>query len=356
MRHKLFQVALLQVGLIFSPLCQANDVLAEDRQLPYVFGQGLRLGNYYLSGYTSIEFEDQFNKPAKLSLDDLSFFIGGRVGRWFNPFTEVELARHTLIKQGGNPGHGNITVERFYNDALVSDRDTLRIGKMLTPLGDWNTVFASPLVPTITRPDTTALGFETNESGINWMHDLQDGETVDTQLYWQPGNEWFKRLPRETLRNFQNVFGGHINKPFGLIDKFGLSFQHGRLVETGESYWAFGMNVMKSIGDLTLQSEAITSRFSGTALPGALQRIHSGETGIFGLADYSITPKWYGIVEWEYYQDHLVGPASRNTLFGIDFKPDPYIVWKLEYIHQQGVPTSFSPITTGMKCSFSALF
>ncbi|HQT26284.1 MAG TPA: hypothetical protein PLK99_06765, partial [Burkholderiales bacterium] len=259
-------------------------------------------------------------------------------------------------KQGGNPGHGNIVVERLYNDALLTEHDTLRVGKILTPLGDWNTVFASPLVPTITRPDTTAEGFETNMSGFDWMRDLQDWGTSDTQLYWQPDYEWFERLPRETLRHFQRVFGGHINKPSGLIDKVGASFQHGELNETGEQYTVFGVNVIQSFGNLMLESEAITSRFSGTVLPWAPPRLHSHESGVFGLADYSFTPSWHGILEAEYYQDHLVGPASRNTLIGIDYKPRAYMVWKFEYVHQSGTPTSFSPILTGLNCSFSTLF
>lgn len=356
MSLKFVQVALLQIGLVFSGLCQADDKRAEEQPPAYVFGQGLRFGDYYLSGYTNIQFEDPFGQPAKFALEDLSLFMGGRINRWFNPFTEIELVKHTLIKQGGNPGHGNVVVERLYNDVLLSDRDTFRIGKMLTPLGDWNTVFASPLVPTITRPNTTALGFETNESGINWMRDPLDGESLDFQLYWQPDYEWFERLPRETLRHFQNVFGGHINKPLGLIDKMGASFQHGELIETGEEYTLYGVNIMRSFGNLMLESEAITSRFYGKELPWAPLRLHDHESGIFGLADYSITQKWHAVLEWEYYQDHLVAMPSRNKLIGLDFKPTPYIIWKLEYVHQEGTPTSFSPIRTGLNCSFSALF
>ncbi len=353
MRNRFLPIALFQVGLFFSPLCLADDPFALDE--PYVFGQGMRFGNYYVSGYTNIQMEDAFGQPAKLSLDDLSIFVGGRIGRWINPFTEIELTRQTLLKQGGNPGHGNIVVERLYDDALLTEHDTLRLGKTLTPLGDWNTVFASPLVPTITRPDTTAEGFETNVSGVDWMRDIQEGAS-DFQLYWQPDYEWFERLPRETPRHFQHVVGGHFNRPSGLIDKIGASFQHGVLAETGEQYTVFGVNAIQSFGNLMLESEAIASRFTGTVLPWAPPRLHSNESGIFGLADYSFTSKWHGILEAEYYQDHLVGPSSRNTLVGIDYKPHAYMVWKFEYVHQLGTPTSFSPILTGLNCSFSTLF
>ncbi|HEU0188614.1 MAG TPA: hypothetical protein VFQ97_01320 [Gallionella sp.] len=347
MRHTLLPFVLFQLGLMFSPIIQAED---------YELGQGWHTGNYYLSGYANIEVVDRFGAPAKLDLDDLSIFAGGRVSQWVNPFTEVELSKHTLIRQGGNPVHGDVIVERFYNDAILSEGDTLRIGKMLTPLGDWNLVHAAPLTPIITRPYTTALGFDAYTSGINWMHDPEDGVTPDIQLYGELGNELFKRPTSQAPRNFHHVLGGHVNMPLGLTDKIGASFQHGQLMETGETFILYGVNANKSFGKLRLQSEAITSKFSGAVLPGATPRVHENESGIFGLADYAITPQWHGILELEHYQDHTVNTPSRNTTVSVAYRPSPPMVWKLEYIHQAGVPASFATIRTGWKAAFSLLF
>ena len=222
-RHTL-PLALSLSWLIFSPISHAEG---------YELGQGWHAGNYYLSGYTNIEVIDRFDAPTKLELDDLSLFAGGHINQWVNPFTEVELSGHTLIRQGGGRENGDVIVERFYNDALLSEHNTLRLGKMLTPLGDWNLVHAAPLIPIITRPYTTARGFHAYASGVSWLHDPEDGMTPDMQLYWQPGDEWFKRPASQALRNFHNVLGGHLNMPLGLVDKIGASFQHGQLIETG---------------------------------------------------------------------------------------------------------------------------
>jgi len=347
MRHTLLPLVLFQLGLIFSPTSQAEG---------YELGQGWQAGNYHLSGYTNIEVIDRFDAPTRLDLDDLSLFAGGRISQLVNPFTEVELSKHTLIQQGGNPAHGDVIVERFYNDAILSEHDTLRVGKILTPLGDWNLVHAAPLIPIITRPYTTARGFHAYMSGVNWLHDPEDGVTPDLQLYWQPGDEWFKRPTSQTIRNFHNVLGGHVNMPLGLVDKIGASFQHGQLIETGEMFTLYGVNANKTFGKLRLESEAITSRFSGAVLPGATPRIHDYESGIYGLADYSITPQWHGILEWERYQDHTVNLPSRNTLVAVAYRPSAPMVWKLEYIHQAGVSASMAPIRTGWKAAFSLLF
>lgn len=346
MRYKLFILIFAQLGLIFSSPSQAAD---------YELGQGWHGGNYYTSGYANIELAAPFNTPAKLSMDDLSVFAGGRINRWVNPFTEVELSKYTLIQQGGGSANGDVLVERLYNDALLSEHDTLRTGKILTPLGDWNLVHAAPLTPTITRPYSTARGFDAYVSGINWVHDPEDGTTPDWQLYWQPDSEWFKRPAGQAPRNFHNVLGGHVNIPFGLIDKVGASIQHGTLVETGETFILYGVNANKSFGELKLESEAITSHFSGAVLPGTT-RYHGTESGIFVLADYAITSKWHGILEGEHYQDHTVDSSSRNTLLAITFRPSAPMVWKLEYVHQAGTSASFAPIATGWKAAFSVMF
>ncbi len=347
MRLILLPLLLLQVGLIFSPVGYAEN---------YELGQGWHAGSYFISGYLNLEAVNRFDAPTKLDVDDLSLFVGGRVSNQVNPFAEFEISNATLSRQGGGGDNGEVVVERFYNDWILSEFDNLRVGKILTPLGDWNLVHAAPLIPMITRPYTTALGFNSYMSGIYWEHDPEDGANPSLQLYWQPNDEWFKRSTDLTTRNFHNVFGGHINLPRGLIDKIGASFQHGQFIETGENYALFGLNANKSFGKLRLEGEAITAHFSGTVLPAAAPRIHASESGIFALADCSVTPQWHGILESEYYQDHMMEASSRSTSITVAYRPSIPMVWKLEYIHQAGVSASIASIQTGWKAAFAVMF
>lgn len=347
MRPSLLPLILIQLGLLFSPINQAEG---------YELGQGWHTGNFHLSGYTNIEVIDRFGVPSRLDLDDLSLFASGRISQWINPFVEAELSKHTLIRQGGGAVHGDIIVERLYNDTLLSEHNTLRAGKMLAPLGDWNLVHAAPLIPIITRPYTTARGFAAYISGVSWMHDAEDGVKPDLQLYAQPDTEWFKRPTSQTIRNFRNILGAHLTMPLGLVDKIGVSLQHGELMETGEAFTLYGVNANKSFGKLRLESEAITAHFSGVILPGATPRLHDNESGIFGLADYTVIPQWHAIMEAEYYQDHTVNQSSRNILVAVAYKPSASMVLKFEYIHQAGVSASIAPISTGFKAAFSVLF
>jgi len=142
-----------------------------------------------------------------------------------------------------------------------------------------------------------------------------------------------------------------------MLGKLGASFQQGELIETGEMYSLIGGNANQTFGKLMLESEFVTAHFSGQVLPGASARVHDNESGIYGLADYSITEQWHLALESEYYQDHTVALPSRNALLAIAYRPsNSPIVWKLEYINQTGVPASIAPIVTGWQASFATMF
>ena len=340
MRSKLLVLLFCQFCLATSSTVSADE---------YHIGQGMPMGDFLLSGYANLVAESPHGGVTSASLDDLSLFVSGNVNRWINPFTEAEFASLTLARQGGGKrSHGQLFLERFFNDAHLSDSDTLRIGKMLSPVGDWNLVHAAPLVPTITRPLTSFMGFSEYANGWSWLHENLLGEGLDWQLYWQPNREWHERPASIIHRHYSDVWGAHVNRSLGFMDKAGASFQQGQLVETAETYRLYGANLRKSFGNLMLESEATTSTWSGIA-----PRAHDHEAGIYTLADYSFTPRWHGILEWEYFQDHQWLQSSRNTLAGIAYKPEPALVWKLEVVHQMG---GAQDIPSGLLASFSALF
>ncbi|MDD5248458.1 MAG: hypothetical protein PHY45_05710 [Rhodocyclaceae bacterium] len=341
MRNKPLALLLALSCLAVDAACHADD---------YQLGQGVDLGNnFILSGYGSLVLDAPRPGPSAVSIDDLSLFVTGRVNQWVNPFAEIELSGVTLLQQGNAPhANGYLLAERLYNDAQVGEADTFRVGKMLSPVGDWNLIHAAPLVPTTTRPLTTYRGFSEYASGMAWLHQDSQGNMRDWQFYWQPAGEWFQRPDAIAARHYRDVWGGHVSWPMGLTDKVGISFQRGRLTATDGSYTLVGANGRKTFGALMLESEAIASkRLGNTALA------HSHEWGLYGLADYSFTPRWHGLFEWEDYQDHLVDRHSRNTLLGVAYKPESSLVWKLEYVHQYGVSRD---IPTGWTASISILF
>ena len=134
-----------------STLCQAAG---------YRLGQGLQAGDFLFSGYGNFVAEEPRRHADKWTVDELSLFVNGAIDRWLNPFVEAELSSTTLIQEGGGRDtFGRLVLERAYDDLYLTGADTLRLGKMLSPVGDWNLIHAAPLVPTIVRPLTTFHGF-----------------------------------------------------------------------------------------------------------------------------------------------------------------------------------------------------
>lgn len=313
----------------------------------YSLGQGYVVGDYTVSGYANLVAENPVGGTAALSVDDLSLFVSGQVNRWVNPFVEAEVTGATLARAGGvSPHRGTFVAERLYDDILLGDTDILRIGKILAPVGDWNLVHAAPLVPTSTRPLTTNFGFSEYANGVSWLEQASPlPGHPDLQVYAQPGGEWLPRPSDVTQHHYRNVWGGHLNwRLGGLTDKFGLSLQSGRLSDSGERYTLLGANVRRTFGRLRLESEMTWSHWHGER-PGEQASESDRERGVYVLGDYAVDPHWHLVAEAEHFDARFAPQPSRNVLLGVEYKPNPGLVWRLEYVHQTGwqqmIPTGW---------------
>ena len=88
------------------------------------------------------------------------------IGTHWKLFSETELGDALLIdSQHATSKGANSDVERLYADYHTRSGITLRFGKFLTPVGQWNLVHADPLVWTVSRPLTTTGSFSRHASG-----------------------------------------------------------------------------------------------------------------------------------------------------------------------------------------------
>ncbi|HZX27642.1 MAG TPA: hypothetical protein VFF16_11260, partial [Telluria sp.] len=188
----------------------------------YNLGEGVTAGPVNIAGYLNLVAEAPRGDVRQLVVDDLSLFVGGRFNRYLNPFFEAEFSGASLWRAGRRPladNHPDFVVERLYNDATLAPDLTLRVGKMLTPVGEWNSIHAAPLVPTTTRPLTTRRGFPEYASGLALQYGGGDAGLPEAQLYWQPAGEL---RPRQSERAYHDVAGLHLTWASGLTDKLGL--------------------------------------------------------------------------------------------------------------------------------------
>ena len=130
----------LHVGLAWS-----NDSVQS-----YRLGRGYALGDsgFRLGGYANAEIMAAGQLPWQFQVNDLSLFVSWDNGSRIRFFSELELADVLTAgeKQPWGAAQTHFESERFYFDGLVNDKLTVRIGKFLTPVGQWNVLHAAPLV------------------------------------------------------------------------------------------------------------------------------------------------------------------------------------------------------------------
>jgi len=308
--------------------------------------------DFSFSGYANVAFNAPSGDKATLSIDDLSLFASGHINQTLNPFVEAELAGVTLIQQGGDPlsaGYPHIVLERLYNDSYLTNKLSLRVGKMLSPVGEWNLIHAAPLVWTSSRPMVTYHGFSEYTSGASLIYAGTRGKLPDMQFYVQPGGEIRPRTLDLVVREYEHVSGLHLNWPSGLNDKLGLSIQHAQIVGTDEKQTLTGFNITKELGPLELETETIHTHISGSNP----LRVRDNEWGSYLQGSYALNEFCNLNVRFEHFSARAYSRTSENAVLGVAYKSAPSTLWKLEYVNQYG---QLLDIQTGLYASFAKLF
>lgn len=318
----------------------------------YMLGQGLNVGSFNIAGYATIEAQSTKGAPDGLLIDDLSLFIKGSINKAINPFLEAELAEADLWSEGKAPLKrvgGRVDIERLYNDFIVDDHLTFRVGKMLSPVGDWNSIHAGPLVWTTTRPLTTYRNFPEFASGVSVIADGLWNSPLRIEAYWQPAGDIDGPNPANVAYLFHDTFGVHVEWALGLTDKIGLSVQSANVKGTTEKQVLVGLNGRSTFGALEIESE-LTWTSLRDPLPG---RRHKNEYGGYLQGSYEVFENWYVIGRGELFKDRGFDRVSRNFLVGVNYRPRSPIAWKLEYVKQSGQNLG---ISSGVIASFNILF
>lgn len=317
----------------------------------YHFGQGYDIGSFNLAGYSNVTAAFPAGARDSLALEDLSLFVTGHLSRWINPFVEAELTHVTLARSSGDgdrdPG-ASIAIERLYNDAYVTDDLTLRLGKMLAPVGEWNLYHAAPLVLSTTRPAVTYRNFAAYIEGASLLYHDANEIYPDVQVYWQPDYEETERPRDVRFQQHKMTTGIHIAFPLTPIDTLGVSIQRTTDLQ-GVSQTLIGGDLSYSLDRLTFRGEATYSRLGA----GGASLAHDSEIGGYVSTSYAVTHSWSAYTWYEAFQDRNAASLAQDVLVGVAYRPIDPVVFKLEYLENFG-GTPVNP--TGLFASWSVLF
>jgi hypothetical protein len=337
------------LALVSAFCCLIGQTAYAD--IDYQLGHGLDIGPFNFAGYSNVVASIPNQGKKSLVLDDLSLFVAGHVAKLFNPFVEAELTHFDLAHtgpSGRDRGDGDFVLERFYNDSDLTDSTTLRLGKMLAPVGEWNQIHAAPLVLTTVRPAVTVRNFSEYATGVSILYSDPASHFPDLQVYWQPEREFSERPRSIVFHQYQTVEGAHVNFPVGLLDKVGVSFQQSRDIQ-GADQSLYGLDFHYTLQKLTLEGEGTFSDVSNNAT----NRVRDTEWGFYGAASYAFTDQWSLYSWYEEFADRTASSTAHDLLLGVAYKPHPATVLKLEYLQNiTGQPVN----PTGLFASWSVLF
>ena len=336
-------------GIACLVLWACGTVLA-NAAASYHLGGGRNIGPVNVAGYSNLEADAPHGGPADLSLD-LSLFLSGHFGRYLNPFTETEIDQLPLAGQPGAPNSATVSVERLYDDMYLRPSLTLRVGKMLTPLGDWNLLHAPPLVWTVTRPLSTYYSFPQYVTGASLDYLRNRGGMWDVRLYGEPDKDAFWKAGDYMPRPYSRVVGIEARYSWDPLsmDRVGVSWQMAHLP------WSGGRQMLASVyggfstGPVRWSFQADVTEIRGNSLPLA----HRHEQGGYLQAVYRLTRRWFIVAQGERYQVREYPAPSLRRLLGMVYRPRPAVSWKLDLLKTSGAPVGAQ---TGLYAAGAVLF
>ncbi|HEY8121193.1 MAG TPA: hypothetical protein VII78_07740 [Myxococcota bacterium] len=138
--------------------------------LVYRAARGLAFGDsgLTLGGFSTFEIERPDRGATELALDGLNFIALYEPIDSLRAFAELEIGDlaswHT--DGGGVESSPSANFERLYAEYSASNALNFRVGKFLTPVGQWNLAPAEPFVWTATQPAILELGLDEHQTGL----------------------------------------------------------------------------------------------------------------------------------------------------------------------------------------------
>ncbi|MCX7097823.1 MAG: hypothetical protein NTV43_07970 [Methylococcales bacterium] len=318
----IFPAYLLALIIALAP----TSVLAtDDVEGAYRLGGGYALGDtgLRLGGYASTEIDVPRTAPWHFSLSDLSLFLTWDNGSRLHFFSELEAG--DLLSAGEDESLGvqnvHFEFERCYLDTLVNNNLTVRVGKFLSPIGQWNIIHAAPLVWTTSRPVATENLFSTHATGLMLHGSVNVAQHLLEYSVYGDASETFEA--HRSNNPFENAFGAHVR--YYLTDSLQLGATYANFVLNDLQpirYNLAGLDLAWSYQRYELSSEIVYRTTHHTTVENTWQGF------IQGVAP--ISQQWFVIGRYEYF-GQTQADAGQIGLLGLAYRPLPPVILKLEY-------------------------
>jgi opacity protein-like surface antigen len=260
---------------------------------------------------------------------------------------------------------GGVSIERVYLEYEVNEWLTVQAGSFLTPYGIWNVDHGSPAIIPVTRPYIIGESlFPQQQTGLHLYGKRPFGKyQVGYHATLTNG-----RGPFQAFRDldYNKAIGGRLDLETPWLDgvQLGVSGYRGRFTDrpadvigvdasgtlinttpAGTSYdeVSWGADVLVRRGGLHVQAEVIGN--DRHYLAGAREVVRGGFAedgrylGAYAVAGYRFDRWWqvmpFAVLELDRMRSSAAlghEPTAYQATAGLNFRPDPSVVLKLEYI------------------------
>lgn len=290
---------------------------------PYVLGQGLHIDPMFnIGGYFSSEFGSK-NSKETFALDDVAVMAYGTINPMFSYLAEFEaIGFYTKnLSTGEEGGSQKFHVERLYGDLWLSDAYNLRFGKMITPIGYWNTEPINVLRDTTSNPLYSKLLFPKFLTGLDLNGYLPAVDNVRYHLFAQNNHdldEHYINIPNT------HFFGFSVEKELtnewsggGSVGEYiTLTNQRTRFVQANIKYDDAQWQMMSEV---IYANNEFASNVQASTVSGYVQ----------GMYRYS--PEHAFVGRYEHYNDHHTNYEDNIAVAGYSYRPWYSVSLKGEY-------------------------
>ena len=323
-------------------------VSAQDSISGYQLGRGYGLGHtgIRLGGYASTHIDGFGDTPWSFDISDLSLFVTWDNGSRLRFFSELEIEDALTAGESRSltTKAADFRLERLYLDYLVNENLTVRIGKILTPVGQWNLIHADPLVWTTNRPVATDNLFSEHATGIMLHGYIPVGKrSLDYSIYADYSSSLDPKYTEGPI--FDNAIGFRLRYNFNDHLKIGFSYADFALQDSrSKRNHLVGLDLAWAYQRYAINSEIVYRNNGSTINNNAWQGYVQGVSPIAG--------NFYAVGRYEFF-DQANTKFGQVGVFGIAYRPIPPLVWKLEY---QFGENNRELAPDGLFASFAVLF
>jgi len=273
-------------------------------------------------------------------------------------FVELDMAKRTSETWTGREADQWIVPERLYLEYTADRAVRVRLGRFLTPIGQWNEQHAEPLTWTPTRPLTTYSPFAKSLTGLLVAGEGTVGRhDVGYAAFWAPSVDLDGDLESEEESEFASALGARFAVALHPGVTLGVSVARIRRTYPDATAGPGGQERVEEEGgrallgsDLRWANSRVELTAEATWLLAADDRPYEG--GVFGLAALRLWGPLWAVARAESYSptDTL---SIRTGFAGLTLRADRRFIAKIgrQFSHQPSIR-----IPDGWFASFSSLF